>query len=91
MEFQLSDEQLQLQSMVRDFAAREIAPHVHEWDEAAHFPLETIKQLGQLGLMGCIFPTELGGAGYGYIEYMIAIEELAGRWFGSNTNQPVTT
>jgi hypothetical protein len=77
VDFQLTDEQLQLQSMVRDFAAREIAPHVREWDEAAHFPLETIKQLGRLGLMGCIFPHELGGAGYGYIEYMLAIEELS--------------
>ena len=58
MDFQLSDEQLQLQKMVRDFAQREIAPHVMEWDEAGHFPIETIKELGRLGLMGTIFPTE---------------------------------
>ncbi len=77
MDFQLTDEQLHLQSMVRDFAGREIAPHVHEWDEASHFPLETVKQLGKLGLMGCIFPDEYGGAGYGYIEYVLAIEELS--------------
>ena len=77
MDFQLTDEQLQLQSTVRDFAAREIAPHVMEWDEASHFPMETIKQLGKLGLMGCIFPDEFGGAGFGYIEYVIAIEELS--------------
>lgn len=77
MDFQLTDEQLQLQSMVRDFAAHEIAPHVHEWDESSHFPFETVKQLGKLGLMGCIFPAEYGGAGYGYIEYVLAIEELS--------------
>ena len=63
MDFQLTDEQLQLQRTVRDFAVREIAPHVHEWDEASHFPLETVKQLGKLGLMGCIFPDEYGGSG----------------------------
>ena len=77
MDFQLTDEQLQLQSTVRDFAAREIAPHVMKWDEASCFPLETIKHLGRLGLMGCIFPNEYSGAGMGYIEYVIAIEELS--------------
>jgi alkylation response protein AidB-like acyl-CoA dehydrogenase len=75
--FQLTDEQLQLQGMVRDFGAREIAPHVHEWDEASQFPLETIRQLGKLGLMGCIFPDEYSGSGYGYVEYVLAIEELS--------------
>jgi len=77
VDFQLTDEQLQLQSTVRDFAAREIAPHVHEWDESSHFPSETLKQLGKLGLMGCIFPESYGGSGYGYIEYVLAIEELS--------------
>ena len=77
MDFQLTDEQLHLQSTVRDFAAREIAPDVMHWDEASCFPLETIKQLGKLGLMGCIFPNEYSGAGMGYIEYVIAIEELS--------------
>jgi hypothetical protein len=77
MDFQLSDEQLHLQTMVRDFAAREIAPHVHEWDEASHFPLEVVKHLGKLGLMGSIFPDKYGGSGFGYIEYVIAIEELS--------------
>ena len=77
MDFQFTEEQLHLQKMVREFAAREIAPHVHAWDESSHFPLETIKQLGRLGLMGCIFPVEYGGAGYGYIEYVLAIEELS--------------
>ena len=48
-----------------------------EWDEDQIFPLEVIKKLGQLGYLGSIFPEELGGAGLGYIEYSIIIEELS--------------
>ena len=77
MDFQLNDEQLQLKKSVREFAEREIAPHVMEWDEAGAFPLDTMKQLGHLGLMGIIFPPEYGGAGMGYVEYVTAIEELS--------------
>ena len=77
MDFQLSDEQLQLKKMVRDFAEREIAPNVMKWDEPGTFPLEIIKELGKLGLMGTIFPTEYGGAGMGYVEYVTAVEELS--------------
>ena len=68
MDFQLNDEQLQLRKSVREFAEREIRPHVMEWDEASRFPLETVKELGRLGLMGAIFTPEYGGAGMGYIE-----------------------
>jgi alkylation response protein AidB-like acyl-CoA dehydrogenase len=75
--FQLNDEQLQLKKSVREFAEREIAPHVMEWDEASEFPLSTIKELGRLGLLGVIFPPEFGGAGMGYVEYVSAIEELS--------------
>ena len=77
MDFQLNDEQQQLRKTVREFAEREIAPHVMEWDEASHFPMETVKELGKMGLLGVIFPAEYGGAGMGYIEYVIAIEELS--------------
>lgn len=77
MDFQLNDEQVQLRKSVREFAEREIAPHVMEWDEAAKFPMETVKELGKMGLLGVIFPAEYGGAGMGYIEYVIAIEELS--------------
>ena len=63
VDFELTEEQVQLRAMVREFAAREIAPHVMEWDEAARFPLEVVKEMGRLGLMGCIFPAEYGGAG----------------------------
>ena len=77
MDFQLNEEQLQLKKSVREFAEREIAPQVMTWDEACEFPLATIKELGKLGLLGMIFPTEYGGAGMGYVEYATAIEELA--------------
>jgi len=77
LDFQLSDEQQHLRKTIRDFATREILPNVMKWDEESHFPCETIKQLGQLGLTGIIFPIEYGGAGMGYIEYVLAIEELS--------------
>src|SRR5271169_6181204 len=77
LDFQLNDEQLQLKKSVREFAEREIKPHIMEWDEAGEFPLATIKELGKLGLLGTIFPTEYGGPGMGYIEYVTTIEELS--------------
>jgi alkylation response protein AidB-like acyl-CoA dehydrogenase len=77
LDFQLNDEQLQLKKSVREFAEREIAPHVMTWDEASEFPLEIVKELGKLGLLGIIFPPEYGGAGMGYVEYITAIEELS--------------
>ncbi len=77
MDFQLNDEQQQLEKSVREFAEREIAPNVMKWDEACEFPLATIKELGKLGLLGTVFPAEYGGAGMGYVEYVIAVEELS--------------
>src|SRR5947209_6592815 len=77
LDFQLTEEQLQLKRSVREFAQSEIAPNVMKWDEASEFPLSTVKELGKLGLMGVIFPAEYGGAGLGYVEYVIAIEELS--------------
>ena len=65
MDFQLNEEQLQLKKSVREFAEREIAPNVMKWDEAGVFPLATVKELGQLGLLGIVFPPEYGGAGMG--------------------------
>ena len=77
MDFQPSDEQRQLKKSIREFAEREILPNVMKWDEACEFPLATIKELGKLGLLGMVFPTEYAGAGMGYVEYVIAIEELS--------------
>lgn len=77
MDFEYTPEQLQLRREVRDFATTEIAPHVLEWDEAQSFPMEVVKKLGKLGYLGAIFPEEYGGAGLGYVEYAIIIEELS--------------
>ncbi len=77
MEFAYTPEQEQLRKEVREFAEAEIAPHVMEWDEEQIFPLEVIRKLGSLGYMGSIFPEEYGGAGLGYIEYSILVEELS--------------
>jgi alkylation response protein AidB-like acyl-CoA dehydrogenase len=77
MDFAYTPEQVQLKKSVREFAEAEIGPHVLEWDEEQIFPLDAVKHAGELGLMGSIFPEELGGAGLGYIEYAIIIEELA--------------
>jgi alkylation response protein AidB-like acyl-CoA dehydrogenase len=77
LDFQLNEEQQQLKKSVREFAEREIAPNVMKWDEACEFPFATVKELGKLGLLGTVFPTEYAGAGMGYVEYVIAIEELS--------------
>jgi hypothetical protein len=75
--FALTEDQEQLRKEIRDFAAREIAPNVMRWDEASEFPHEVVRKLGEMGLMGVIFPVELGGAGLGYVDYAIAVEELS--------------
>jgi alkylation response protein AidB-like acyl-CoA dehydrogenase len=77
VDFALTDEQQQLRRSVREFAEAEIAPHVMEWDEASHFPSEILPKLSEMGLLGVIFPEKYGGAGLGYMEYAIAIEELS--------------
>jgi len=75
--FTLTEDQEQLRKEIRDFAAREIAPNVMRWDEASEFPADVVRQLGQMGLLGVIFPVEYGGAGLGYVDYVLAIEELS--------------
>ena len=77
MEFSLTEEQQHLRRTVREFAEGEIAPHVMEWDETSEFPLELIPKLAEMGFLGVIFPEKYGGAGLGYIEYVIIIEELS--------------
>ena len=75
--FQLSDDQVAVRKMVREFAESEIAPHVMEWDEAQVFPREVIARLGDLGMLGVIIPEAYGGAGLSYIDYIGVIEELS--------------
>ena len=77
MDFQLTEEQRELRKAVRAFAEGEVGPHVSEWDEKGEFPREIVKKLGEMGLMGVIFPESLGGSGMGYVEYVLAVEELS--------------
>ena len=77
MEFALTDEQQQLRRTVREFAEGEILPHVMEWDEASKFPSELIPKMAEMGFLGVIFPEEYGGAGMGYVDYAIIVEELS--------------
>lgn len=63
--------------MARDFAEKHIRPHVMEWDEAQTFPVDTLKKMGELGLLGVLVPEEYGGAGLSYFEYVAAIQEIA--------------
>ncbi len=72
-----SEDQEHLRQAIREFAAQEIAPNVSAWDRNSEFPHEAVRKLGQMGLLGIIFPVEYGGAGLGYVDYMLAIEELS--------------
>jgi alkylation response protein AidB-like acyl-CoA dehydrogenase len=82
MNFELTEDQNQIKYSVREFAESEIRPNVMEWDEVQKLPLELFPKMGELGLLGVIFPEQYGGAGLGYIEYATIIEEL-GRVDGS--------
>src|SRR5436305_14600950 len=77
MEFNYSEELLEIKRIVREFAEKEIRPHVQEWDEKQIFPGDVLKKLAELGFLGVLIPTEYGGAGLGYQEYVTIIEELA--------------
>ena len=77
MEFSLSEEQRLLKQTVRDFAEAEIGPHSREWDERQEFPRELFGQLGELGLMGVVWPVEYGGSGMSTLDYAVVIEELS--------------
>ena len=73
----IDDNQKMIGQMARDFAEKHIRPHVMEWDEAQHFPVELFKQLGELGMMSVLVPEEYGGSGLGYLEYVTVISEIA--------------
>jgi alkylation response protein AidB-like acyl-CoA dehydrogenase len=77
MDFGFTEDQRQLRKTVREFCEGEIRPHVMEWDESQHFPADVFRRLGKLGVLGAIFPEELGGSEYNYVDYSIAMEELA--------------
>jgi alkylation response protein AidB-like acyl-CoA dehydrogenase len=77
MNFEVSENTKMITQMVRDFAEKEIKPHVMTWDESQEFPRHIFKRMGELGLMGVLVPENLGGSGLGYFEYVTAIIELA--------------
>lgn len=77
MELVTTENQTMIAQMVRDFGAQYIKPHMMRWDETQEFPKDVFHKLGELGLMGVLVPQEYGGAGFGYVEYVTAIAELA--------------
>jgi len=77
MDFGYTPEQHQLRKTIRKFTEAEIKPHVMEWDEAQEFPAGVFRELGRMGVLGAVFPEELGGSGYSYVDYSIVVEELA--------------
>ena len=77
MDFHLTNEQLMLRKMYRDFAENEVKPLAEEVDETEEFPMETVKKMAKLGMMGIYFPKEYGGAGGDVLSYAMCVEELA--------------
>src|SRR5678810_480770 len=77
MDFNNSELTEQVAQTARDFAYQYIKPHVMEWDESQEFPVHVFKELGKLGMMGVLVPEKYGGAGLGYFEYKVIIEEIS--------------
>lgn len=77
MEFGQNENQKMITQMVRDFAEQEIRPNLMKWDESQELPRETLRKMGELGLLGVLVPEEYGGSGFGYMEYITAITEVA--------------
>lgn len=77
IDFEQSESQAMIAQMVRDFGEKHIRPNIMKWDESQEFPVEVFHGMGKLGLMGVLVPTEYGGAGLGYMEYVTAIVELS--------------
>lgn len=76
MNFELNENQKMIAQMVRDFAEKEIRPHMNQWDADEHFPVDVMKKMGELGLLGIYVPEEYGGSGFTYFEYATALIEL---------------
>ncbi|MDO8494140.1 MAG: acyl-CoA dehydrogenase family protein, partial [Deltaproteobacteria bacterium] len=77
MDFKLSEDQLMIRQMARDFCEKEIAPMAAQLDDASQFPKENIKKMAGLGFMGMMAPHELGGAGLDVLSYVLVLEEIA--------------
>jgi hypothetical protein len=77
LDFALTAEQRAIREAAREFALKEVSPHVEELDEAQKFPRDILARAAELGFLGVIFPEELGGAGLGYVEYVLVVTELS--------------
>ena len=77
MDFTINENQKMIADMIQQFGKQNITPFVREWDDNQTFPVDVFKKLGELGLMGVIVPTEYGGSGFSYTEYVTAIEQLS--------------
>lgn len=76
MNFEKNENQHMIAQMVRDFAEREIRPNMNKWDEEEHFPVDVMKKMGEMGLLGIFIPEAYGGSGFSYFEYATALMEL---------------
>lgn len=77
MHTDLTENQKMIAQMVRDFGEKEIRPNLMKWDEEQFFPIDTMRKMGELGLLGVFVPEEYGGSGFGYYEYYTAVSEVA--------------
>ena len=77
MDFSYNENQKMIVDMIQQFGKQNIIPNVRKWDEEQIFPIDVFKKLGELGLMGVLVPTEYGGSGFSYTEYVTAIEQLS--------------
>ncbi len=77
MAFELSSEQTMIRLMARDFARKELEPNASVWDKQGIFPVDAIKKMGELGLLGMMVPVEYGGSGAGAVAYSLALQEIA--------------
>jgi glutaryl-CoA dehydrogenase (non-decarboxylating) len=76
MNFELTDEQIQVRDMVREFAQREVAPHIQQWEAKGEFHREVLDKMGELGILGLPIPEQYGGSGFDYVSLALACEEL---------------
>ncbi|MBT8195342.1 MAG: acyl-CoA dehydrogenase family protein, partial [Bacteroidia bacterium] len=76
-DFTQTENQKMITQMIKDFGDKHIRPKMMEWDESQEFPIKVFKKLGELGLMGVLVPTEYGGAGFSYTEYVTVVSEIS--------------
>ena len=77
MAFEITSEQEMIRLMARDFARKELEPMAAEWERQGIFPMDAVKKMGGLGLLGMMVPPELGGSGAGTVAYSLALQEIA--------------